>query len=264
VNREQATEIGAGLLGCAPAGKHFSPPFGLQGISRSLEELLPDLADSWAVVEAHELGPGPDGDPKPMVVGLRDGTLWMASVLRGQDERRQRAQVSVERHPPENWRVVRVFDDLRSEGDIEGLNRTWQVELGVDQARGSLRFGDGEPGSPLPSGTAIEVTYRIGGGEAGNVAGAPIGEPTEPVRRIASRSTGAMSREEVLGRALAAAQGWEIHDFATEHHKGGDYTRYTFDPRRHHSGVQLQQGRVELEGERQIKSTDGKERDGGS
>ena len=186
----------------------------------------------------------------------------------------------MERHPPENWRVVRVFDDLRSEGDVEWLNRTWQVELGDDQTRDVVRFGDGEPGSRPSSRTAIEVTYRIGGGEAGNVSGAPIGdnravrnpvpagkgadpEPTEPVRRIAPRSTGAMSRKEVLGRALAAAEGWEIHDFATEDQTGGDYPDL-----RSIRGVTTRassssRAKWSLRAS-DIKSTDRKERDGSS
>jgi hypothetical protein len=81
-----------------------------------------------------------------------------ATRLLAQDPRRAVPQISL----PAPWTAQR---DLLASGPSDFH---FVVETD-DGGRGHLRFGDGELGRRLESGTAFPAVYRIGGGPAGNV-----------------------------------------------------------------------------------------------
>ena len=57
----------------------------------------------------------------------------------------------------------------------------------VDAAAGAVRFGDGAHGAVPPDGSLVRLTYRLGGGRAGNVGAAWIGTwPPRPFRLAAA------------------------------------------------------------------------------
>jgi len=72
------------------------------------------------------------------------------------------------------WRRCKDAEALRSASASDRV-------FVLDAATGAVRFGDGVHGASPPSGSLVRVTYRQGGGDAGNVEAVWIGRwPPRP------------------------------------------------------------------------------------
>lgn len=129
VNREQAEEIGGALLQAEPGeSDREAAASDFSAIARSLEALLPDLGDEWAVVKMHDLPS--DEETTPTLLAIEGDRLWTAWINRA-EAKPQWPQVMVWPYERDDWELVSVTDTLHSlsGAGAEQLCRAWHVKL---------------------------------------------------------------------------------------------------------------------------------------
>lgn len=111
-----------------------------------------------------------------------------------------------------------------------------------DDARTTMRFGDGSFGVRPPEGTAFTATYRIGNGTSGNVGASAIAHfvgVSSAITRVTNPlpARGGVDRETVESARVAAPQAFRIQEravsegdweSATESHEGIQRARASF------------------------------------
>jgi hypothetical protein len=110
-------------------------------------ELLSTAGHTIRVARAPVIAPTPDG--LDFLLGIEAGTESAGKALRTAGGKTF-----------ELWREVPNFADSEPDDAVFLLDRT----------SGTIQFGSGTAGAPLPAGREVRAWYRRGGGRAGNVA----------------------------------------------------------------------------------------------
>jgi hypothetical protein len=160
VTDQQALEIAAELVASNDPQRTEA-----RAVARSLKALLPELGETWAVVEINSI---PSNESQPWLLSLADEphTLWAAFVYPAEDPKYEWPKLMVHRYGASNWGVSTITDALHHDHGAVRVLRAWMLKLGDEY-------------------------YAF---KTDEIVGLPNPSPVEQ-----------------FGRALAAADGWEIN-----------------------------------------------------
>lgn len=126
MTHQQASEIAAVLVaGNDPHGTEVG------AVARSLKALMPELGETWAVVEVTSI---PSKESQPWLLSLVGNpyTLWAALVHPAGDPKYEWPKLMVHRYDASNWEVSTITDGIHYDHGTERVLRGWVLKLGAE------------------------------------------------------------------------------------------------------------------------------------